>query len=261
MDINKRIFDILDKKSLKTKQLADYLDINSSVISTWKKRGTNPPSEYIFLICEFLQVSIEYLLTGNDISNNKNLNLDEETLEILKLYSKLNTKEKTIIKGKLYEYEEIRSNKIKPKITEPTKEKTNNIIELDFNEKTEKIKLKKQDQKAAAGIGTYMPDSVDYTIEEYELNSITRRADHVIVIEGQSMQPTIMDAEEVFIREQNSLESGEIGIFVYGDKVYCKRLHIDYDNRKLILKSDNKDYDDITIKDIENLRTIGKVLM
>lgn len=99
MKIIERIFDVMDKKHLKIIELADFLSINSSVVSTWKKRNTNPPSEYIIRICEFLDVSIEYLLTGKESSNN--LTTDEEY--ILRLYRKLNFRNKIKIEAILEE--------------------------------------------------------------------------------------------------------------------------------------------------------------
>lgn len=59
----------MDEKHLKPSQLAIALGINKSVVSNWRTRGTNPPVEYTDCICEFLGVSYEYYLTGNDTSH------------------------------------------------------------------------------------------------------------------------------------------------------------------------------------------------
>ncbi|MGN0710163.1 MAG: helix-turn-helix domain-containing protein [Anaerovoracaceae bacterium] len=64
MKIIDRMFSTMESKSLKSADLARVLEIRSSVISTWKSRGTNPPVEYTVRICEFLGVSLEYYLTG-----------------------------------------------------------------------------------------------------------------------------------------------------------------------------------------------------
>lgn len=66
MTISERMFFILDRKNLKSVDLANLLDVGTGQISTWKKRNTDPPAKYIPLICEFLDVSYEYLLLGND---------------------------------------------------------------------------------------------------------------------------------------------------------------------------------------------------
>lgn len=62
MTINEKIFTEIKEKSLKKADLARLLQVNTSVIATWKKRGTNPPAEYLVRICEFLNISIYELL-------------------------------------------------------------------------------------------------------------------------------------------------------------------------------------------------------
>lgn len=67
MTIGNRVLQILDKKGLNQKDLADYLHTSPSTVNGWK--GTkSPKSDYIIPICEFLGVSANYLLTGEDSS-------------------------------------------------------------------------------------------------------------------------------------------------------------------------------------------------
>lgn len=96
MTICERIFDIIDHKNLKTADLARKLNVQQSVISNWKKRNTNPPIEYALVICEFIGVSIEYLITGE---NNGNLKLYEK--EMLKYYRQLPEQEQIRELGRL----------------------------------------------------------------------------------------------------------------------------------------------------------------
>ncbi len=77
MTICERMFEIIDEKSLKTADLAKKLNIKQSVISNWKKRNTNPPIEYILVICEFLDISVEKLITGE---NGTTISLEEQKL-------------------------------------------------------------------------------------------------------------------------------------------------------------------------------------
>lgn len=112
MQIIERIYKILNEKNLKAKDLAVFLGINQSVLSTWKKRCKNPPSEYIIQICEFLSVSPEFLLTGmddqtfhkEDTSDHKKIeyNLNSEEKEIITQWRKLSYEDKVILKGDLY---------------------------------------------------------------------------------------------------------------------------------------------------------------
>lgn len=73
MTINERLFSILKMKQLKQADLAKKLNVGQNVITAWKQRGNNPPAEYLVQICEFLDVSIQYLLGvgENDSFENK----------------------------------------------------------------------------------------------------------------------------------------------------------------------------------------------
>lgn len=83
--IIKRILSLLDEKSLKMADLCRYLDINTSTMTNWKNRGTDPPAKYIIPICEFLNEDCEFILTGNRIAKSKmpTSESDSEWLELI----------------------------------------------------------------------------------------------------------------------------------------------------------------------------------
>ncbi len=66
MTIIERMFKLLEEKNRRSVDLASVLAVGTGQISTWKKRNTDPPAKYIPKICEFLEVSYEYLLTGKE---------------------------------------------------------------------------------------------------------------------------------------------------------------------------------------------------
>lgn len=66
MTISQRIFEELKKQGKKQKELASYIGLSTSAVSDWKKKGTNPAAENISAIADFLKVSTDYLLTGEE---------------------------------------------------------------------------------------------------------------------------------------------------------------------------------------------------
>lgn len=92
MTICERIFEIIDTKQLKTADLARILNVKQSVLSNWKKRNTNPPIEYALVICEFLGISIEELLTGE-----KNTGITPEEKELIEAYRRAGSTAKEAI--------------------------------------------------------------------------------------------------------------------------------------------------------------------
>lgn len=81
MTICERIFELIEEKHLKAAELAKLLDVKQSVLTNWKKRNTNPPMEYAIVICEFLGISIQYLLTGKEGNE-----LTKEEQQLLEAY-------------------------------------------------------------------------------------------------------------------------------------------------------------------------------
>ncbi|MBR1391520.1 MAG: helix-turn-helix domain-containing protein [Lachnospiraceae bacterium] len=64
MNISQRVFALLKEKHLSQKDLSDYAGISPSAISNWKSQNSNPASDKIIKICEFLEVDPYFLLTG-----------------------------------------------------------------------------------------------------------------------------------------------------------------------------------------------------
>lgn len=88
----------------------------------------------------------------------------------------------------------------------------------------------------------YVPDAVDFALR----------------VSGDSMEPLLQDGQVIWIKEQDVLSNGDIGIFVYYGDVYCKELFVD--GEKAYMRSLNPEYGDIEIQDDFGFRTVGKVV-
>lgn len=67
MTIGDRVFARLKEIGMTQKDLSEKTGISQSTISEWKSKRTNPTSEKIMIICETLNVTPEWVLSG--ISN------------------------------------------------------------------------------------------------------------------------------------------------------------------------------------------------
>lgn len=72
MTISERIFERLKQLSMTQKEFAERTGIHQSAISEWKKNKTNPSSDKILIICQTLDVSPEWLLSGIDPAAGRN---------------------------------------------------------------------------------------------------------------------------------------------------------------------------------------------
>lgn len=95
MTLNQKIFQEIEKKNLKMSNLAKILNVENSVISAWKRRGTTPPAEYLYDICNFIGMPITELLSIPIPG------LTENQIEILQHFDKLPEREQIKWIGKL----------------------------------------------------------------------------------------------------------------------------------------------------------------
>ncbi len=66
MTISERIFELIKERGYTQKEFSKRTGIAESTISDWKKKGTNPVSDKILIICKVLEVSPYFLLSGSE---------------------------------------------------------------------------------------------------------------------------------------------------------------------------------------------------
>ncbi len=79
-----------------------------------------------------------------------------------------------------------------------------------------------------------------------------------IKVDGDSMEHTIPNGATILVKKDVEVNDNEIGVFVHNNKPLVKRLRRNKD--ELFLTSDNKDYLPISVKEGDELFTVGKVV-
>lgn len=82
-------------------------------------------------------------------------------------------------------------------------------------------------QPAAAGYGQAADDE---TAEQVPVryNEVTRKADYIMRVSGDSMEPKIHDGDRILLRAQPAVEEGEIGVFIRDSECVIKIYRGDY---------------------------------
>ena len=112
--------------------------------------------------------------------------------------------------------------------------------------------LKLYDLPASAGTGVYL-DSESY--EEIMVDdTVPESAEFAVRIRGDSMIPRFIDGQIVFVKSQQWLDIGEIGIFTLESEGYIKKWGGDS------LISLNPKYKPIKLKEWQELTIFGKVV-
>ena len=108
----------------------------------------------------------------------------------------------------------------------------------------------------SAGTGQFL-DGENYEMVEVG-DEVPEGANFGVRVAGDSMEPAYHDGQIIWIRQQRSLMTGEIGIFLYDGCAYLKQLKAG--EKCMLLHSLNKKYSDIVISTELPLRVLGKAL-
>jgi phage repressor protein C with HTH and peptisase S24 domain len=116
------------------------------------------------------------------------------------------------------------------------------------------ITLPKAELKASAGTGQWLGED-EYTEWVDVLDTPeARRANVVIEVSGDSMEPQYHNGDKVLVKLQPTVEQNEIGIFIVDNCGYIKKLGYNE------LISVNEAYDNIPLYDYNDVTCVGKVI-
>ena len=212
---------------LNQEELAERIGSKYRSVSTWENGTAKPDYPTLIRLCEVLKTSPNYLL-GFDLS------VDTPSLAewaILHKYRDIDEIGKDAVSAVLdAEYKRV----IKPKKAR--------LLRLDF-----------YNYPASAGTGNFLETETPDEILVKECSE-AEDADYVIPISGDSMEPTYHSGDKVFVEKCDSVEIGEVGIFVVNGDAYIKELG----NRCLI--SHNSAYKPIKLGSSDSIYCCGRVL-
>lgn len=128
--------------------------------------------------------------------------------------------------------------------------------ELSTLEEKEPLYLKFYSIPPSAGAGSMMfDDETPFEEKAFDTDVVPAGADFVLCIRGDSMESVIHDDDIVFVKQQETLENGNVGIFIYNGESYCKR----YDRENGILIPLNPAYEDIILCEWDECSIVGKI--
>ena len=119
--------------------------------------------------------------------------------------------------------------------------------------KSRVIQLYRSELSAAAGTGSTLEAERGEPVWIFS-DERTDRADEIIRVNGQSMEPTFSDGDEILVEHTDRLREGEIGIFLADGEGYVKEY------RKDGLYSHNPAYAPMRFSDGNDVRCVGRVL-
>ena len=220
-------------------KLADYgIDVSAKTIYNWEKGVAQPNARQFLALCDILEVD-DVLWQFAGVRRGPYAGLNRAGRQKARELTDL-----------LFLIDMYRDEPAKPAEPAEPAERAEQV------EATGPRLLKLYDIPASAGQGNFLGDS-DYELIEAP-GYVQSNVDFALRVGGDSMEPLLQDGQIIWIREQETLSSGEIGVFIYYGEVYCKMLILE--DGAAYLRSLNPRYEDIEILDGFGFRAVGKVV-
>lgn len=224
--LTRNLNELLRIKGIKAVDLAETAGVSKSAVSHWLAGDNSPNIEVLAKICIAYDIKLSEML-------NEKIEVSLGDKELLKKYRTLDEYGKKAVTDLLdTEYERCSSE--------------NDVIDLT-------IELPMPELPASAGIGTWLEDGYNTPVTVRKTKE-AERANVVIKVSGDSMEPIFSDGDKVLVKIQPDIEPGEIGIFIVDGEGFIKKKG----ERELI--SVNPEYDNIPVGEFTEYRCFGKVL-
>lgn len=242
-DISSRIKHALKHRNIKAKELSEMTGISRSSISEWLSGKYEPKQDKIFIIANALNVDEAWLL-GLDVPI-------ERKSTITSIYNELEPPRQQ----KVYSFAEHELKEQKS-----YRDKRDNDLDSYRKRKQEIQTWEEIDYygSAAAGTGEFLIDEHKETIT-LPSSIIPPGADFCLIVNGNSMEPVILDGSYVFIDKTHEIPSGTISAVMVNREAFIKRVW--FENGHARLESFNDKYDDIIVTEEDDFYIIGKVVM
>ena len=266
MDYISRIKQVKNEKKITNERLSELTGIPLSTVSKILAGISDSPKlSNMVLIASALGCTLDYIVSGTP-ENNNNYTLTDKEIEFIETYRQLDFYGKDLVETvaqKELDRVGVISEELTLPITEQSVQQKNAKIlnmpqtaqnEFSYNFGKKSILL--YNLPVSAGPGVYLDDELAEQIS-IPLNEKTDSVSFALKISGNSMEPKYHDGDIVLVENTESVNVGELGIFVLDGNGYFKK----YGGDRLI--SLNEEYGDILLKDyVESVccgRVVGKL--
>lgn len=237
MAFNDRIKEARLASGLTQEQVADKIGIAKSTLTGYEKGNREPSIPTVKKLMDILNVDANFLYQDEmtELRQTDETYYSKIEQEVIKKYRCLDNRGREavdLLLDKEYRYS-----------TESPRE----FIML------EEAPLRpRYPRLASAGTGQYVFD--DIPPEMVEIDEAYTDSDFVIGVNGDSMEPTYHDYDDLIVKKQPEVNIGEIGIFMINGEAFVKEFKGDH------LHSHNPKYADILLNENMDIRCIGKVI-
>lgn len=225
------------------KEVAEKIGRNQQIIGHWETGYAQPDANTLFVLCSIYGTTVDeafgFKKSGDPIT--------KEDLKLLNKYNALDDIGRKHV-DTIIEWESDRMVSLeKP---------DNNVVVLAEYEVSHAptYTIPYWESGVSAGNGIYQLNDTISVMMKLWATELTKQADFIIKVSGSSMEPDYHDGDKVLVNRKSYVEVGEVGIFVKNGDTFIKEMG----NGELI--SRNPEYNNIPVRDFDNVVCLGKVI-
>lgn len=254
MDFGQRLKNLRLEQNLTQQELATAVGVSVIAVRNWERGTKKPAMDAIIALARELKITTDGLLNVSTTGiPRRSIILSPEEKKLLKIYQSLDSHGKKAV-DMICALEKERLD---------TFEQSSLTVKADFVPKKARERyIPRYTTPSAAGYNVPL-DGADFEMILVDGN-VPSDADYAVNIQGNSMYPYINDGDMVYVKKDEKLSNGDVGIFCVDGAMYCKQLYVD-NERNLTLVSANPDLRKSNIyvsADSEtSVKVCGKVLL
>lgn len=265
MDYKDRIKELKSKRKITNEKLSEMTGIPLGTLSKLLAGISDSPKlSNMVAICRALDCTLDYIVMGIP-ANTHNYTLDDKEIALMEEYRSLDAYGKDLVEVVMKKeadraewMDEASRSGILPGQTTKRRAKIIGREEMAEMMEEQARSVKRRaiylfDMPVSAGTGVYLDETQAQQIHIPD-NARTNGADFALRVSGNSMEPKFYNGDVLLVQSTDAVERGELGIFVLDGNAYFKV----YQGDRLI--SLNSQYNDILLKNYEEVTCLGRVL-
>jgi phage repressor protein C with HTH and peptisase S24 domain len=215
-------------------------NISKTTIHRIEHQTISPSARDVFKICRYFNVYMEWFMTGKGRKFRQPIiALTDEDKQLLRKFNQLGR----LDRGRALERIQTMLDAQKTRAEEA------------------RVTMKVYDVSASAGMGFYMDNESTYEFLSFEENEVPPDAEYGMRISGVSMEPTIEDGSIIWVKPQEVLHLGQVGIFIHNNELLCKEFAVHPARGHIQLLSHHPDYPPVNVTEDDSFRIMGLALL
>ncbi len=253
-----------NEKKMTNEQLSERTGIPLGTLSKiLAGMSDSPKLSNMIAICNALDCSIEYIVSGTP-ENTNNYSLSGEEIRMIESWRELDSFGRDLVETVIFKEAQraaaatVATPQSAPTNSERTTARILPPVRTQGRYAGEVVRTGKRpillyELPVSAGVGVYLDEAEAVSINIPD-NDKTADADYALRISGNSMEPKYRDGDILLVRHADSIDVGELGIFLLDG---CGFFKVFGGDRLLSL---NPSYGPILLKDFADVQCKGQVV-